>query len=59
MSNNNYTVVIPAFNAEKYIAECLQSVLSQTTPPQQIIVVDDGSVDATAQIARNLSLIHI
>lgn len=57
MSNNNYTVVIPAFNAEKYIAECLQSVLSQTTPPQQIIVVDDGSVDATAQIARNSSSI--
>ena len=55
MSNNNYTVVIPAFNAEKYIAECLQSVLSQTTPPQQIIVVDDGSVDATAQIARSAS----
>lgn len=57
MSNNNYTVVIPAFNAEKYIAECLQSVLSQTTPPQQIIVVDDGSADATAQIARNSSSI--
>lgn len=57
MSNNKYTVVIPAYNAEKFIAECLHSVLSQTIPPQQIIVVDDGSVDATAQIARSASSI--
>lgn len=52
MSDLAYTVVIPAFNAQKYIGETLQSVLAQTVQPLKIIVVDDGSVDATAQIAK-------
>lgn len=51
MSANSYTVVIPAFNAEKYIEETLRSVLDQTILPQKIIVVDDGSTDSTAEIA--------
>lgn len=43
-----YTVVIPAYNAATYIGEALDSVLAQTTPPERIIVVDDGSPDDTA-----------
>ncbi|HMS25920.1 MAG TPA: glycosyltransferase family A protein [Burkholderiaceae bacterium] len=57
MSNHQYTVVIPAFNAGKYIAETLQSVLSQSIPPTKIIVVDDGSSDDTARIALQTSSI--
>jgi glycosyltransferase involved in cell wall biosynthesis len=44
-------VVIPAYNAEAYLAEAIASVLSQTLPPDEVIVVDDGSIDDTAEIA--------
>ncbi len=45
------TVVIPAYNEEKTIAPCIKSVLSQDYRPLEVIVVDDGSKDGTAQIA--------
>jgi glycosyltransferase involved in cell wall biosynthesis len=45
------SVIIPAYNAEATLAETLASVLGQTLPPDEIIVVDDGSTDHTAQIA--------
>ncbi|MGH7375735.1 MAG: glycosyltransferase family 2 protein [Candidatus Rokuibacteriota bacterium] len=45
-------VVIPAYNAERFIAEALASVRVQTAQPAEVIVVDDGSTDRTAAIAR-------
>ncbi|MBK6741672.1 MAG: glycosyltransferase family 2 protein [Hydrogenophilales bacterium] len=48
----NYSVVVPAYNAAGTIAETLDSILRQSVPPAEIIVVDDGSTDATAQVAR-------
>ncbi len=53
MDNNAYSVVIPAYNAEKHLDETLQSVLAQTIPPVRIIVIDDGSTDQTAKVAAN------
>lgn len=46
------TVVIPAYNEEEGIGACLESVLSQSIPPDQVIVVDDGSTDSTPEILR-------
>jgi glycosyltransferase involved in cell wall biosynthesis len=48
------SVVIPAWNAERFIAQAIGSVLDQTAPPGEIVVVDDGSTDATAAIAGSI-----
>ena len=48
------TVIIAAFNAEAFLADAIDSVLAQTRPVAEIIVVDDGSVDHTAEIAASI-----
>ncbi|PCI97003.1 MAG: glycosyl transferase family 2 [Alphaproteobacteria bacterium] len=48
-------VVIPAFNEEKTIILCLQSLMRQTLKPHRIVLIDDGSTDKTSAIARAFS----
>jgi glycosyltransferase involved in cell wall biosynthesis len=48
------TALIPAHNSAAWIAEALGSVTAQTAPPDEVIVVDDGSTDGTADIAESL-----
>lgn len=45
------SAVIPAYNAERFVADAIESILSQTVPVDEIIVVDDGSTDKTAEVA--------
>lgn len=49
------TVVIPVFNAEKYLEECLQSVINQTYTNLEILVIDDGSTDSSFNIASRVA----
>jgi len=48
------SVVMPAWNGERYIGEAMRSVLSQTFAELELIVVNDGSTDATLRIAREI-----
>jgi glycosyltransferase involved in cell wall biosynthesis len=49
------SVVMPAYNAAPYLAEAVQSVLSQTCQDLELIIVDDGSTDETLLVARRLA----
>jgi glycosyltransferase involved in cell wall biosynthesis len=49
------SIIIPAYNAEEWIAQTVQSAIAQTWPHKEIIIVDDGSKDRTAEIARRFS----
>lgn len=49
------SVILPVYNGARFLAAALRSVLAQTLPPDEIIVVDDGSTDATAQIIAAMS----
>lgn len=48
------SVIIPLYNAEKYIEETMESILNQTYKNIEIVVVDDGSKDQSASIVKNI-----
>lgn len=49
------SVVIPIYNAEKYIQQCIRSVLNQSYSDLEVILVDDGSYDSSASICQELA----
>jgi len=53
------SILIPAHNAEKWIAETIRSAAAQTWPRKEIIIVADGSTDETPAIAHRLASAHI
>jgi glycosyltransferase involved in cell wall biosynthesis len=48
-------VVIPVYNGARFLAAAIESALTQSLPPRRVIVVDDGSTDDSAQIARAMA----
>lgn len=53
------TIVIPAYNEELHLRGCLDAIAAQTVPPDEVIVVDNNSTDATAQIARSYPFVRL
>ena len=58
-SQPTVSVVVAAYQAAPYLAQCLDSLLHQTYPPLEILVVDDGSTDETARIAQRFPQVRL
>jgi glycosyltransferase involved in cell wall biosynthesis len=52
MSTPRVSVIVPVYNCERFVREALDSVLAQGVPDLEIVVVDDGSTDATLQVVE-------
>lgn len=53
------SIVIPAYNEERYLSLCLDAIATQTTPPYEVIVVDNNSHDRTAAIASSYPFVRV
>lgn len=51
-NTNRISAIIPVYNSARYLAEAIESVLAQTHPADEVIVVDDGSTDDSAKIVE-------
>lgn len=52
------SVIIPAYNMESYVEECVESVLQSTYSPIEVVIVDDGSTDKTLKVLKELESKH-
>jgi glycosyltransferase involved in cell wall biosynthesis len=55
VDNSLVSILIPCYNAEKYVAAAIESALGQTWPNLEVIVVDDGSSDGSLRIAQHFT----
>lgn len=50
MENVEYSVIVPVYNVEKVLPRCIESILNQTFPDFELILIDDGSTDKSGEI---------
>ena len=50
---SDISIIIPAYNAEKYMRKCLDSLIHQTKKELEFIIVNDGSTDSTEEIIKS------
>ena len=53
------SVIVCAHNEERYIRTCLYSLLAQTRPPDELVVVNNGSTDATRAVAEQVPHVRV
>lgn len=53
------SIVIPVYNEEDYLEDCLASIAKQTVKPYEVIVVDNGSTDSSVAIAKQYSFVRL
>ena len=59
MSNQLVSAVIPVYNGERYLSDAIASVHEQTYTPIEIVVVDDGSTDASADVVKRFDDVRL
>ena len=58
MQKIDLSIIIPAYNCEKYIEKCIKSIIEQKSDLVEIIIINDGSTDKTQQICKNFAQKH-
>lgn len=59
MNNLTISLIIPAYNEERYLSACLDAVATQTLKPYEVIVVDNNSSDATSELASKYPFVKV
>lgn len=59
VSEQRISIIIPAYNEERYLGRCLDSVAAQVVRPYEVVVVDNNSTDRTAAIARKYPFVRL
>jgi glycosyltransferase involved in cell wall biosynthesis len=59
MKNLRVSLVIPAYNEEDYLKQCLEAIKNQSVQPFEVIVVDNNSTDKTAKIAKSFPFVKL
>jgi glycosyltransferase involved in cell wall biosynthesis len=59
MKAQTLTIVIPVFNEQEHLQNCLESIATQTIMPSEVIVVDNNSTDASVDIARRYDFVRV
>ena len=58
MTDVKVSVIVPVYNVEPYLIQCLESLAAQTLPEMEFLLVDDGSTDGSGALARDFAAVH-